>query len=176
VRDKAEGVGRRERSGRIVAVLEGLVAIVGNGERDSSSERSCFWGWGWGWRVRFLSWVVGELDCIRAIANSRSIILTSRVVRRCSRVTLSSCCIVCTSVAIFEGRAGVCACSCSCSDSIRDGVPDARVTLVTVVPVEGRADWPLLELSSNGGDREFALEAGPGADVVRVGQVLMSGW
>lgn len=47
-----------------------------------------------------------SLDCILAIANSRSIIFTSSVVRRCSRVTLSSCCMVWTKDARFEGRAG----------------------------------------------------------------------
>lgn len=111
------------------------------------------------------------LDCILAIANSRSTIFTSRVVRRSSRVTLSSCCIVWTSVARFEGTFG-CSASASCSrgsDAI-DGAADARVTLVTVVPVEGRADCPLLELSSKGGDLESESEAGP--DVVRGGQVM----
>lgn len=79
---------------------------------------------------------VGDV-CIRAMANSRSIILTSRVVRRWSRVTLSSCCIVLTKVATFGG---VVTGSGRWSEPIRDGAAESRVTLVTVVPVDGLAD------------------------------------
>lgn len=51
---------------------------------------------------------------------------------------------------------------------------EARVTLVTVVPVDGLADWPLLELSN--GDLVSEAEAGPALDL-RAGQaVLTSGW
>lgn len=110
----------------------------------------------------------GLLVCSRAMANSRSISFTSSVVNRCSRVTLSSCCIVLTRLATFDGRLGCSACS---STSIKDGAADIRVTLVTVVPDEGLPDCPLLELSSNGGDREPGTDAGlGGADDVRCGQ------
>jgi hypothetical protein len=37
------------------------------------------------------------------------------------------------------------------------------IALVTVVPDEGLPDCPLLELSSNGGDREPGTDAGLGA-------------
>lgn len=101
------------------------------------------------------------------MANSRSISFTSSVVNRCSRVTLSSCCIVLTRFATFDGRLGCSVCS---SASVKDGA-DIRVTLVTVVPDEGLPDCPLLELSSNGGDREPGTDAGlGGADDVRCGQ------
>lgn len=102
------------------------------------------------------------------MANSRSISFTSSVVNRCSRVTLSSCCMA--RLARFDGRlrgSGV------CSTSIKDGSADIRVTLVTVVPDEGRPECPLLELSSNGGDSESGTEAGRGADDVRCGQEVM---
>lgn len=46
-----------------------------------------------------------------------------------------------------------------------EGVADARVTLVTVVPVEGLPDRPLVELPSCGGDFESGAEVG--SDVVR---------
>lgn len=41
-----------------------------------------------------------------------------------------------------------------------EGAADARVTLVTVVPVEGRPDRPLAELPSRGGDLESGAEVG----------------
>lgn len=41
-----------------------------------------------------------------------------------------------------------------------DGAADARVALVTVVPVEGRPEWPLAELPSRGGDLESGAELG----------------
>ena len=78
---------------------------------------------------------------------------------------------VCTRVARFEGRAGS-----WCSDPVTDGAAEARVTLVTVVPVDGLPDWPLLELSSKRGERESDAEAGPALDF-RAGQaVITSGW
>ena len=104
------------------------------------------------------------------MANSKSISFTSSVVNRCSRVTLSSCCIVLTRLARFDGRLGCCG---VWSTSIKDGSADIRVTLVTVVPDEGRPELPLLELPSNGGDCESGTEAGLGADDVRCGQEVM---
>lgn len=85
--------------------------------------------------------------CIRAIANSRSIIFTSRVVKRWSRVTLSSCCIEPTKLATFGG---IVTGSGRRSEPIMDGAAESRATLVTVVPVDGLVDWPLVELSSCG--------------------------
>lgn len=41
-----------------------------------------------------------------------------------------------------------------------EGAAEARVTLVTVVPVEGRPDCPLAELPSKGGDFESGAEVG----------------
>jgi hypothetical protein len=88
-------------------------------------------------------------------------------------VTLSSCCIVLTRLATFGARLACSACS---STSIKDGVADIGVTLVTVVPDEGLLDCPLLELSSTGGDCERETETGTGADDVRCGQeVRVSG-
>lgn len=55
-----------------------------------------------------------------------------------------------------------------------DGAAEARVTLVTVVPVEGLADWPLLELSS--GDLVSDAEAGPALGFRGGQEVMTSGW
>jgi hypothetical protein len=91
--------------------------------------------------------------------------LTSIVLRRCSRVRLSSCCIVRTRLPTLGGRLIWSACG---SDSWMEGAADALVTLVTVVPVEGLQEWSLAELPpSRGGDFESATESG--TDVVRVG-------
>lgn len=122
-KDVEDGAGRRVRefmvSGRIVLVLvgrplgnwtkgpdpgdssrsdepkcpEGLMRM--NGESDGGL---CFC------REGRSTFELSGLDCIRAIANSRSIIFTSSVFKRCSTVRPSSCCIVCTKLLMFGGR------------------------------------------------------------------------
>lgn len=180
VSEVADGTGRRVRefivSGRIVLVLEGRADRLGRGLGDSSrslgesrplvlrvreekepDEGGCLG------RDDLSELELSEpLVCMRAMANSRSISFTSSVVKRCSRETLSSCCIVLTRLARFGG---ILACSARSSTPIKDGAADTRVTLVTVVPEEGRTDCPLLELSSNCGDLESGTEVGPGAEV-----------
>lgn len=183
-RDVADGAGRRVRafnvSARMVLVLVGrAVGRLGSGLGDSSRSvvpryegllRTC--GMESSFRRdedRSRSWKVSaaELDCMRAIANSRSIILTSMVLRRCSMVRLSSCCMVRTRLPTLGGRLIWSACG---SDSGMDGATDALVTLVTVVPVEGLPEWLLTELPpSRGGDFESEIDSG--TEVVRVGHV-----
>lgn len=96
-----------------------------------------------------------ELDCIRAMANSRSIIFTSSVLSRCSTVRLSSC-IVRARLPTFGGRL-----ICSVwSEPVMEGDAEPRVTLVTVVSVEGRWDCALGGLPSGGGDLESGADVG----------------
>lgn len=120
-REVADGAGRRVRalsvSARIVLVLGGrAVGRVDIDVGDSSRSRELryegflrIWGRESSFRrdedlSRSWGLSVTELDCIRAIANSRSIILTSIVLRRCSSVRLSSCCIVRTRLPTLGGR------------------------------------------------------------------------
>lgn len=190
-REVAEGAARRVRafnvSARMVLVLVGRVVgridtVVGDSSQSFELRyegllRTC------GKESSFLrdedrsrSWRLSaaELDCMRAIANSRSIILTSIVLRRCSIVRPSSCCIVRTRLPTFGGRLIWSACG---SDSWMEGAADALVTLVTVVPVDGLPEWSLTELPpSRGGDLESATESGPEGVCVGHSRGVMGRW
>lgn len=82
-------------------------------------------------------------DCMRAIAHSRSINFTSKVVSRCSSVTFSSCCNELTSVPTIGGMGssgGASSSSSSSGPSRKDGSVVGFGALATVVRVGGRSD------------------------------------
>ena len=104
---------------------------------------------------------VGEesprLSCSRAMANSRSMSLTSRVVTRCSIVRLSWFCIVCTRLPTLGGTLSTSVC---CSASLTSGVSQGSSgldRLATVFLVGGLKESSLSETAPNAGEPKYVI-------------------